>query len=74
MQTTLLLDIAADACPDRLALGTLADGLDFQSVRARAQGVAEWLAGTQAQHVVFVGMNGAVLPVLLFAAGLAGLP
>lgn len=74
MQTTLLLDIAADACPDRLALGTLADGLDFQSVRARAQGVAAWLAGTQAQHVVFVGMNGTVLPVLLFAAGLAGLP
>ncbi|MBK8629228.1 MAG: acyl--CoA ligase [Sphingomonadales bacterium] len=74
MQTRLLLDIAADACPDRLAVGSFAGGIDFQALRARASAVAAWLKETQAHHAVFVGLNGAELPVLLFAAGMAGMP
>ena len=74
MQTRLLLDIAADACPDRLAVGSLSGGLDFQGLRARAAMVAAWLDETSARHAVFVGLNGSELPVLLFAAGMAGMP
>ncbi len=70
MQTTLLLDIAADACPDRPALV----GLDFASLRARAQAAAAWLKDSAAENAVFVGLNGNAVPVLLFASGLAGLP
>jgi fatty-acyl-CoA synthase len=70
MQTTLLLDIAADACPDRAAL----IGVDFASLRARAQMVAVWLKDSGADHAVFVGLNGNAVPLMLFASGLAGLP
>ncbi len=70
MQTTLLLDIAADACPDRKALV----GLDFASLRARAQSAASWLKECGADHAVFVGLNGNAVPLMLFASGMAGLP
>jgi fatty-acyl-CoA synthase len=70
MQTTLLLDIAADACPDRAALV----GMDFASLRARANATAHWLRASGAAHAVFIGLNGNALPVMLFAAGMAGMP
>lgn len=74
MQTALLLDIAADACPDRVAIGGLVGGMDFQSLQARASEVAHWMRQCEVQNVAFVGVNGSVLPVLLFASGMAGLP
>jgi acyl-CoA synthetase (AMP-forming)/AMP-acid ligase II len=70
MQTTLLLDIAADACPDRPALV----GMDFASLRARAQAVAVMFKSSGAANAVFVGLNGNVVPLILFASGMAGLP
>jgi fatty-acyl-CoA synthase len=70
MQTTLLLDIAAEACPDRAALV----GLDFAGLRARAQAVAAWLSESGAAHAVFVGLNGNAVPLMLYASGYAGLP
>jgi acyl-CoA synthetase (AMP-forming)/AMP-acid ligase II len=70
MHTSLLLDIAADACGDRAALV----GMDFAAYRARAHAVAAMLAESKAQNAVFIGLNGNTLPVLLFASGMAGLP
>lgn len=72
MRTPLLLDIAADACPERLALGSQDDGIDFESYRARATQVAAWLIQKDKTNTAFLGMNGNVLPVLLFASGMAG--
>lgn len=74
MRTPLLLDIAADAAYDRVALGALRDGIDFGSCRARATQAAAWLRGQGKANTGFLGMNGEVLPVLLFAAGMAGTP
>lgn len=74
MRTPLLLDIAADACPDRLALGRLGDGLDFDAYRARASTVAEWLVRQGKANTAFLGMNGNALPILLFASSMAGTP
>lgn len=74
MHSALLLDLAADACPERLALGARADGLNFAGYRARARATAHWMAQSGAERVVFVGLNGPTLPVLLFASGMAGLP
>lgn len=74
MRTPLLLDIAADACPDRLALGGLGKTLDFDAYRARASRVAEWLAAKGLANTAFLGMNGDALPVLLFGSGMAGTP
>ena len=74
MRTPLLLDIAADACSDRLAIGGREGGLDFTAYRARASRVAAWLAGKGKTNTAFLGMNGDALPVLLFASGMAGTP
>ncbi len=74
MQTPLLLDLTADICGDRLALGTKADGLDFSAVRLNARAAALWMSSSGVQNIVFVGLNGNVLPVLMFASGMAGLP
>ncbi|WP_293900101.1 class I adenylate-forming enzyme family protein [Phenylobacterium sp.] len=74
MHTTLLLDMAADAIPDRLALGPRADGLTFHELRARARGGAAWLAERGGDTVAFLGLNGPVLPVALFASGLLAKP
>ncbi len=74
MQIPLLLELTADVCSDRTALGTLADGLDFAAVRNNARIAAAWLTESGAQNAVFVGLNGNALPVMMFAAGMAGLP
>ncbi|THD79422.1 MAG: long-chain fatty acid--CoA ligase [Phenylobacterium sp.] len=74
MQTTLLLDMAAEAAPDRLALGGLADGISFAELQARARGGAAWLAGQGGETVVFLGLNGPAMPAAVFAAGLLGKP
>ena len=55
MHTTLLLDMAADAAPDRLALGRLRDGVTFDEVRARVRGGAAWLDGFGGDTVAFLG-------------------
>lgn len=72
MRTPLLLEIAADACPDRQALGGQDDGFAFADYRARANNVARWLSGQDKPNTAFLGMNGTALPVLLFACGMAG--
>jgi fatty-acyl-CoA synthase len=73
VQTPLLLDLTADVCGDRKALGTLADGLDFAAMRGNARVAAAWLGESIAKNAVFVGLNGNALPVLMFASGMAGL-
>jgi acyl-CoA synthetase (AMP-forming)/AMP-acid ligase II len=74
MHTALLLDMAADAAPDRLALGGLADGLTFEETRRRARAGAAWLAGQGGETVAFLGLNGWAMPVAVFASGLLGKP
>lgn len=72
MRVPLLLDIAADAAPGRLALGGHEHGLDFSAYRARAGRVALWLRQQERSNTAFLGLNGIALPVLLFASGMAG--
>ncbi|TAJ72130.1 MAG: long-chain fatty acid--CoA ligase [Phenylobacterium sp.] len=74
MHTALLLDMAADAAPERLALGRRADGLTFEATRRRARAGAGWLAGRGGQTVAFLGLNGWAMPVAVFASGLLGKP
>lgn len=74
MRTPLLLDIAADAAFDRIALGNRIDGLDFEAYRARTSQVAAWLKDQGKANTAFLGMNGDILPILLFASGMAGTP
>ncbi|HEY2753038.1 fatty acid--CoA ligase family protein [Phenylobacterium sp.] len=74
MHTALLLDMAADSAPDRLALGTLSDGLTFAETRRRARRGAAWLAERGGDTVAFLGLNSPALPLAVFASGLLGKP
>lgn len=74
MHTALLLDMIADAAPDRLALGRRAEGLTFSETRRRAHHAAAWLEQLGGTNVAFVGLNGPALPVAVFAAGMLARP
>jgi fatty-acyl-CoA synthase len=74
MHTALLLEMAAGAFPDRLALGPRAEGITFDELAARARAGAALLAGAGEGTVVFLGLNGPALPAAVFAAGLLGRP
>jgi long-chain acyl-CoA synthetase len=77
MSVSLLLEMAASSNPDRTAVvsegasGSLR--LTTQQLSDLADGGAGVIAGSGAQHVVYVGTGGAMLPVLIFASARAGL-
>ena len=74
MHTALLLDMIAEAAPDRLALGLRKDGLTFAETRRRAHQGAAWLEPMGGRNVAFVGLNGPALPVAVFASGMLAHP
>ena len=74
MHTALLLDMAADAAADRLAIGPLKGGLTYGELRTQAHAGAARLEALGAETVVYVGVNGVALPLAIFASGLIGKP
>lgn len=74
MQTSLLLEMVADAAPDRLALGPRGAALSLDETRRRAARGAAWLGALEGGTVAFLGLNGPALPIALFAAGLLAKP
>ncbi len=75
MKTTLLLDLTAESIGDRPAVGSRSGGLAFGQLRSAACEAASALAPDgSVQAIVYVGLNGAAMPVAMFAAGYAGLP
>jgi acyl-CoA synthetase (AMP-forming)/AMP-acid ligase II len=71
MNLMMLLDMAAQADPDRLALGRQADGLTFGRLHESAGRCAAWLAG-EPERVVYGDIASALLPTLLFGSAWAG--
>lgn len=74
MHTALLLDMMADAAPERLALGPRAAGLTYAEARRQAHWGAAFLCELGGENVAFVGLNGPGLPLALFAAGMLARP
>jgi len=74
MSISLLLEMAAASNPDRTAVVSGEMRLTTQQLSDLADGGAGVIAGSNAQHVAYVGTGGAMLPVLIFAAARAGLP
>jgi fatty-acyl-CoA synthase len=70
MQTTLLLDIAADAMGFRLCV----DDWTYDELRARAKDAAALAVNLGVGQLAFCGLNGPIVPQLLFGAGYAGVP
>ncbi|MCV7090248.1 class I adenylate-forming enzyme family protein [Mycobacterium interjectum] len=73
MSISLLLEMAASSNPGRTAL---VDGdlrLTTQQLSDLADGGAGVIAASGSKHVVYVGVGGAMLPLLIFASARAGL-
>jgi acyl-CoA synthetase (AMP-forming)/AMP-acid ligase II len=68
MHTALLLEMAAGALADRTATGPHAEGVTFTELAARARAGGVWLDAQDAVTVVWIGLNGPMLPVTLFAS------
>lgn len=73
MSISLLLEMAVSGNPDRTAVVSGNTRLTTQELSDLADGGAGVIAGSGAQHVAYVGVGGAMLPVLIFAAARAGL-
>lgn len=73
MGIDLILDMGG-ALGERVALGRRADGVTFAELDRAAAGGAAVLGASRARSVAFVGLNGPVLPALVFAAARAGIP
>jgi acyl-CoA synthetase (AMP-forming)/AMP-acid ligase II len=74
LSISLLLEMAASSNPDRTAVVSGDLRLTTQQLSDLADGGAGVIAGSNAQHVAYIGTGGAMLPVLIFAAARAGLP
>lgn len=68
MHTSLLLEMAAGAFPDRTAVGPRDEGLTFGELAARARAGGVWLAAQGEGPVVFIGLNGPTVPTAIFAS------
>lgn len=73
MSISLLLEMASSN-PDRTAVVSGELRLTTAELSALADGGAGVIAASGASHVAYVGMGGAMLPLLLFASARAGVP
>ena len=74
MNVMMLLEMAATAMADRVAVGTLDGGVTCDGLMDGAAGLAGRLRASQAEHLVLCDEPGAVLPVALFGAAWGGVP
>ncbi|NLU61912.1 long-chain fatty acid--CoA ligase [Rhodococcus sp. HNM0563] len=74
MGIEMVLDMATSVVPDRVAIGRRESGLTYSRLDEIASGGATVLKERGAAHLVFVGVNGPILPVLTFASAKAGIP
>lgn len=72
MNLSMLLEMAAEGCPDRIALGPLDGGITFAELLERSRRVAGLLAESDARHVALVDENSVAVPLLVYGAALAG--
>lgn len=74
MKLHLLLEMAADALPDRVILGSRSGGIALRDLLGQARAGADWLARRPGSAVTYTGLNGPAFPTGLFAASMAGRP
>jgi acyl-CoA synthetase (AMP-forming)/AMP-acid ligase II len=74
MHTGLLLEMAAETFPDRLAVGSLAGGVCYGELAARARAGGAWLNAKGPGSVVFIGVNSVAVPTAIFASAEVGRP
>jgi acyl-CoA synthetase (AMP-forming)/AMP-acid ligase II len=70
----MVLEMAADGLPDRIALGSRAGGITFAELGHRARRAGTILADMPGEQVVLIDENSPAVPIALFGAALAGKP
>lgn len=70
----MLLERAAEAMPDRMAVGSGHGGLTYAGLFDLSRRIAAVVTGTGAERVVVVAENSPLMPALLYGTGLAGVP
>jgi len=70
----MLLELAAEGMPDRIAVGTRADGITYAQLLDRARRGAAVVRASGIERVGLVDMNSSAVPLLLYASALAGVP
>jgi acyl-CoA synthetase (AMP-forming)/AMP-acid ligase II len=74
MNLAMLLEMVADAAPDRPVVGTHRDGLTAGELRRRVDRAAARIRSSDVDHVAWVGLNSDAYPVALLASATAGRP
>jgi acyl-CoA synthetase (AMP-forming)/AMP-acid ligase II len=74
MRIPLLLELTAEALPDRIAIDCASGSLTYAALQSAARNVASLLRRHSIDNVAFLGMNTPAFPVSLFASSIAGLP
>ncbi len=74
MNVPLLLEMIADACPNRIGFGRRHHGLSYTDLLRQSRSAARWLTSTQSGSCVHIGLNATSVPIALFAAAHAGVP
>jgi fatty-acyl-CoA synthase len=72
MHLAMLLQMAADGMPDRVAIGPRQGGLTAQDLATGAGRVGAFLSTQPGERVGIVDLNSEAVPLLLFGAALAG--
>jgi fatty-acyl-CoA synthase len=70
----MLLELAAEGMPDRIAIGSRTDGISYAQLLDRARRAAAVVRADGAARVGVVGTNSPAVPLLLYASALAGVP
>ena len=74
MNIFMLLEMAADAMPDRVAIVSGDDSLTYRELLVAARGAAALALDADASRLAYLDINGLAAPVALFGAALAGIP
>lgn len=74
MNVAMLLEIAADSFPDRVAASCDGADLTFADLQAAARGAAQIIRTANVRHVVYLDVNSLSAPIALFGAASAGVP
>src|SRR3712207_3802296 len=70
----MLLEMAADGAPARVAVGSRSGGITTAALQARARGAAAQFLARGVAHVGMVDVNSDAVPIALFGAAVAGVP
>jgi fatty-acyl-CoA synthase len=70
----MLLELAAEGMPDRIAVGSTADGMSYRQLLDCARRGAAVVRASGVERVGLVGTNSLAVPLLLYAGALAGVP